>query len=209
MRAAVLSFHSALGSARRWRPLEQTDRTISAMELAVLVVLGVGSAVASAVMTRGLKIPGHNIVRVVLPMALGLALVPRRGSASVMGVGGLAGGTVITLAGVRGLGFGAATSLAVTGFIMDLALIGARSGRSIYVRLALAAVAANMLAFLAKASEKLWFPKPMEGQPFWEWLPKAIVSYPVCGILAGLIGAAACFRFTAGPRAAPKGEDAA
>jgi hypothetical protein len=191
MRATVLSFHSALGSARRWRPVDETDGTISAMEVVVLIVLGVGSAVASAMMKLGLGIPGHNILRVVLPMALGLALVPRRGSASIMNLSGVAGGGVFWLAGARGMGVGAMTSLGLTGFLMDLALVGARSGRAVYVRLALAGLAANMLAFAAKAFSE---------QRLTEWLPRAIVSYPVCGILAGLIGAAACFRFTSSRR---------
>jgi len=196
MRAAVLSLHPALGSARRLRPVDCTDRTISAIELALLVVLGVGSAVASAAVRLGLGIPGHNILRVVLPLALGMALVPRRGSASIMNLSGVAGGGVIWLAGARGMGTGAMTSLGLTGFLMDLALIGARSGRSIYVRLALAGLASNGLAFLAKAGSKLYLGASGGDRPLTTWLAEAAITYPVCGILAGLIGAAACFRFT-------------
>jgi hypothetical protein len=202
MRVAVLSFHPALGLARRWRPLDQTDRTISAVELAVLVVLGVGSAVASSAVRLGLGIPGHNILRVVLPLALGLALVPRLGSASIMNLSAVAGGGGLWLAGARGMGVGAMTSLGLTGFLMDLALIGARSGRSIYVRLALAGLASNVLAFLAKAGSKLYYGVAGGERPLASWLPEAAVTYTVCGILAGLIGAAACFRFSSGRRSA-------
>jgi hypothetical protein len=205
----VFSFNPALGSARRWRPLEQVERTISAAEFALLVVVGFGSAVVSAFGIRGLEIPGHNILRVVVPMALGLALVPRRGSASIMGLGAGAGGAVLWLEGVRGMGAGATTSLALTGFFLDLALIGARSGRSVYWRLALAGLASNMLAFAAKLVEKLSAAEPLDRHPLWEWLPRALASYPVCGLLAGLIGAAACFRFTVGPRSAQAPKDTA
>jgi hypothetical protein len=206
----VLGVHPALGSARRWwlgwqlncRPIGvEAERTISAAELAVLVVLGFASAVASAVLTRDLGIPGHSILRVVLPMAPGLALVPRRGSASIMGLSAGAGGAVFWLSGVHNFGVGAVTSLVLTGFLLDLAMIGARSGRSVYFRLALAGLASNLLAFAAKLAEKLLSPEAMGRQPFGSWLLKSLVSYPACGFLAGLIGAAACFRFTKTPQA--------
>jgi hypothetical protein len=65
-------------------------RAISAVEVAVLVLLGATAAAATALLDLPLRIPGHAILRLVFPMALGLALVPRRLSGSFMGVSALA-----------------------------------------------------------------------------------------------------------------------
>ena len=173
---------------------------ISARELAVLAVLGACAAVAAAVLTRGLGIPGHNIIRVVFPMALGLALVPRQGAASLMGASGLATAAVLRLLGVPAIGTGALTSLALTGVMVDLSLVGAQRGWSIYFRLGLAGLAANMTAFLVHGGEKI-----ILGRPLAPWWQLAIITYPACGIVAGLISAAAWFR--ARPRRGPHRHD--
>ena len=55
-----------------------------------LMLMGVAAASSATFLNRSLGIPGHAILRIVFPMTLGLALVPRHGggilmSASAMG----------------------------------------------------------------------------------------------------------------------------
>jgi hypothetical protein len=66
-----------------------------------------------------LQIPGHAILRAVLPMAIGLALVPRKNGGTVMGVAALGGELP---------GLGACTSLALLGPMLDLALRSSAAG---------------------------------------------------------------------------------
>jgi hypothetical protein len=189
MLSTVLARHDSLGAAGRLPAVAQPGTAISPVELAFLAALGGVTALAAAFLTRGLGIPGHNIIDVVFPMALGLTLVPRRGAASVMGVTSFAAAGVLTFGGIRGIGLGAMTSLLATGVLIDAALGGARTGRAIYVRLTLAALAANLLALAIRGGEKL-----LTGELLEPWLSKAIVTYPLCGLAAGLISAAVWFR---------------
>lgn len=201
MLSTVLARHDGLGAAGRLPAVSRPGTAISPAELTALAALGGVTALAAAFLTRGLGIPGHNIIDVVFPMALGLALVPRRGAASVMGVSSFAAAGVLMLGGVRGIGLGAMTSLLATGVFLDVALRGARTGRAIYLRLTLAALAANLLAFAIRGGEKLLVDGPL-AQPLAAWLPRAIVTYPLCGLAAGLISAAVWFRVGGGEREA-------
>jgi len=195
MLSTLLSVHGGLGGSGRFRSISRVGGQVTAAELATLFGLGACSAFLSAYMKLNLGIPGHNIIRVVFPMALGLALVPRRGAASAMGLSGLATGSFLTVVGAGHIGSGAITSLTLTGVLVDLALLGARRGWSIYYRLALAGLAANMVAFLVRAGTK----SLGGGQLIHPlWFSKASLTYPACGILAGLISAAVWFRATAG-----------
>jgi len=206
MLSTVLSVHEGLGSSGRLRPISRLSGQLSAAELGTLVGMGACAAVLSAYMRLNLGIPGHNIIRVVFPMALGLALVPRRGAGSTMGLSGLASGSLLTLLGAGRIGPGAITSLALTGVMVDVALLGARRGWSIYVRLALAGLAANMVAFAIRAATKY----SAAGHSLHAiWFSKAGFTYPACGILAGLISAAVWFRATGGGQAGPRSEDLA
>ena len=140
------------------------DRAISAIELCTLLLLGVCTAALTAFAEFRLGIPGSNIIRVVFPIALGLALVPRRGAASVMGLSGMFAGGVFCMGGAV-IGFGAATSLALTGILIDVALRGARSGRGIYIRLMAAGLAVNMAAFFIRAGAKIVLGPGLTGKP--------------------------------------------
>jgi hypothetical protein len=205
MRTTILSVHEPLSYSPRVRVLRPAAGTISVAELAVLVTAGVAAALLSGYVKLNLGISGHNIIRVVFPMALGLALVPRRGAASVMGASALGSAALFSMVGAPTLGAGAMTSLVLTGFFLDFALAGARSGRSVYVRLMLAGAAANLLAMLVRGGMKLLAGGQLEGLPLAVWLPKAIMTYPLCGAVAGLISAAVWFRFASdAPDADPK-----
>ncbi len=205
MRTTILSVHEPLSHSPRVRVLRPGAGAISAAELAVLVTAGVAAALMSGYVKLNLGISGHNIIRVVFPMALGLALVPRRGAASIMGSSALASAALFSMVGAPALGAGAMTSLILTGFFLDFALAGARSGRSVYLRLMLAGAAANLVAMLVRGGMKLLAGGQLQGLPLAVWFSKAIVTYPLCGAVAGLISAAVWFRFASqAPDADPK-----
>lgn len=198
MFSTILAAHEGLGVSHRFPAVSRSAERISAVELGTLFLLGSGAAALSVFLNLSLGIPGHNVIRVIFPMVLGLALVPRQGAGSVMGLSGLASAAVFSVAGARGIGAGAMTSLALTGVVLDLALLGARNGRSVYLRLAAAGVAANMVAFLMRGGVKMFTGGKVGAVPFAVWWPKAVITYPVCGAVAGLICAAVLFRATAG-----------
>ncbi len=196
---SVFAVREGLIDTGRFRSLTRPGRSISAAECGLLVLLGLVAAGLCG-LRLNLAIPGHNIIRVVFPMALGLALVPRRGAASIMGLSGSAGAAALVLGGSPGLGAGAATSLVLTGFLLDLALVKARSGPSVYVRLVLAGLAANLAAFLVRGGGKALGAGSPGHMPAETWWLKAPVTYAICGALAGLLGAAVWFRFAARPK---------
>jgi hypothetical protein len=208
MLAMILRVHQGLSISRRFPLAAPSGEAVSAREFGTLCFLGICAAFVSAFIRLGLGVPGHNIIRVVFPMALGLALVPRRGSASIMGLSGLLAGGVFMLAGARGLGAGAMTSLVLTGLLLELAMLNARTGWQVYLRLALAGVAANLIAFLMRGGVKFVEGGLVTGAPLAVWFPRAVISYPLCGALAGLISAAAWFRFAAHAAAGPDDEAA-
>lgn len=205
MSNSVLSYHEGLAGAGRLPTLSRAGARFSAVELSALVFLGACAGLLSGWLKLGLGIPGHNILRVMFPTALALALVPRRGTASI--VGGSAGVTTtgLMLGGSTTIGFGAATSLLLTGVLIDLALLGAKNGWSVYLRLVLAGLAANTVALAVKAGSKL-LATGGGAAPFATWWPKASVTYLVCGALAGLISAAVWFRFAGPHRHAESGD---
>jgi hypothetical protein len=67
------------------------------------------------------------------------------------------------------------------------------------VRLALAGLGANLVAFLVRGGAKLISGGAIEGMPLEVWLPWAAITYPAFGLLAGLISAAVWFRATRKP----------
>jgi hypothetical protein len=195
---SVLTVHEGLAGTGRLRSLSRQGERISAVEFGLLVLLGLAAAAFSGLVKLNLQIPGHNIIRVIFPLAFGLAVVPRRGAATIMGLSGSAGAGLFLLGGARGFGAGAVTSLVLTGFLLDLALVKARRGPSLYVRLVLAGLAANLAALLVRGGSKVvgvGFP----GLPLELWWPKAAVTYAACGALAGLASALVWFRFAAHP----------
>ena len=119
MASVNLPLHDALQRGTRLGWLASSGEHIRLAEAAFLVGCGVVAAVASQWLDFGLRIPGHAILRVVIPMGLGLALVPRRGAGTVMGISGLMSGLILGAVRVPGggLSLGALTSLALTGSI--------------------------------------------------------------------------------------------
>jgi hypothetical protein len=93
-------------------------------------------------------------------------------------------------------GFGALTSLLLCGVVLDAAIAWTRSGWRLYVGLALAGLTVNMAAFAVKAGSKLAGWGGRGGGGGWHaWFPRAAVTYPLCGLAAGVLCAVILFRF--------------
>lgn len=165
----------------------------AARDWLLLGLAGVVAATSSTWLDFSLKIPGHAILRAVFPMALGLALVPRKGAGLAMGAS--AGVTALLLrfasATGHGPGLGALTSLLATGPLLDVALWRARAGWRLWLGFAAAGLGANLLAFLVRgASKKLATPTSLTG-----WLQTAPVTYALCGLAAGLFSGMIWFAY--------------
>jgi hypothetical protein len=167
-------------------------------DVTILVGAGLTAAAATALVDFDLRIPGHAILRTMLPLSLGLALAPRRGSGLVMSVFAGLGILGLRIAGFAGGGAGALTSLLLTGPLLEAAARWSRHGWRLYLAFAVAGLASNTAAFAVR-----WAAKSAAGggggglgggRSLAEWQFPAIVTYAVCGLLAGLLAAAICFR---------------
>ena len=198
----ALKLHPGLSTSSRLRRLARTDEEISAAEWAALVGIGIVTAASSTLLNLHLRIPGHAILKVVFPIAAGLALVPRRGAGSIIGVSALI--TVVSLRlggfGGAGLGFGALTSLTVIGPLLDWTLRRARSSRSLYLGFILAGLAGNLLALLVRGTLKGLGWEHAGGRPLSVWLSQAVITYTLCGMVAGLLSAFVWFCARPGTR---------
>ncbi len=170
---------------------------ISAAELACLLVCGALAALAIGFLHLSLRVPGHAILRGVLPMAAGFALVPRRWAGTVMAVG--AGITSAAMSAMHIGSFPAPAMLSVfaLGPVLDVALLGRPTGWRLYARFVVAGAVANLLAYVLKVAG-IQLGVEMGGGGGREFMRFAIhtvlSSYILCGALAGYLGAAACFR---------------
>jgi hypothetical protein len=199
MQSIVFAPQSSLRASSRLPALSRSA-SVSAMEVACLVACGVLAALAIGFLHHSLRMPGHAIIRGALPMAMGLALVPRRSAGTVMAIG--AG---ITAAGLTAMNVGsfpvpAMLSVLVLGPVLDVALIGQSTGWRLYVKFVLAGAIANLLAYALKVAGVWLGIGIFSGGGYFARLSLAavIASYVLCGALAGLLGAAVCFRARGG-----------
>ncbi|MEW4529151.1 hypothetical protein [Maioricimonas sp. JC845] len=188
MAGSPLRIHAQLAASTRLRPLVSTAAAPRWSDWVLLSLAGIGAAVASVMLDFSLRIPGHAILRAVFPIALGFALVPRRGAGLAMSSAAIA-----TVFGMRlfstpggGLSLGAITSLATIGPLLDWSLGRTRGGWSIWRAFALAGLSANLLALIVRAGAKLTGLEHVGGRPLASWLPQAVLTYAICGLLAGL-----------------------
>ena len=180
-----------LSGAGRLPPLVRVRDRISAVELLLLFACGAAASAAVGLAKLGLGIPGHSIVLAALPMALGLSLAPRRMAGSLMSASALGTGLLLTSVTAASYGSGSFVSLTLLGPMMDVALRHADRGRRVYVALVIAGVATNALALASRAGAKILGFDP--GRPFDIWWLQALVTYPLSGALAGLLGALCWF----------------
>jgi uncharacterized membrane protein YgcG len=194
---------------------------ISAAELACLAVCGVLAAFAVGFIHLSLRVPGHAILRGAVPMAMGLALVPRRWAGIIMAI---VAGTTATAMSAAHVGVFPATSMLsvlALGPVLDLALLGKPLGWQLYARFAAAGAVANLLAFGLKfAGLQLGIETGgrgggggggfggggygggrgfgggggMGGGQVMSFGWTALLSFLLCGALAGLISGAIWFR---------------
>lgn len=198
MSSWALSVHAGLRSGSRLPALSREESSVRMSEWAVWLAMGIAAACASALPDWNLRIPGHAILRSVFPMALGLSLAPRCGAGGVMGVIACATALTLRCSGRAEVGFGALTSLSLTGPLLDVALWKAQAGWRLYAGIIAAGLSSNLIAIGIKVTEKLL----MSGgggskRSFGAWLAQAAWTYPLCGALAGLLSAVIWFRWRA------------
>jgi hypothetical protein len=183
-----------LGAAR-FPSLADSRERVSVAELLILLTCGAAAAAAIGVVKLSLGIPGHSIVLAGLPMALGVSLAPRRLAGSVMSAGALGTAWTLTATGVASYGSGSIVSLSLLGPMMDIALSRARTGWRVHAALLLAGVGTNLLALGSRAATKV-LGLDAGARPFDSWWLQALITYPLSGAIAGIVGALFWFRFS-------------
>jgi hypothetical protein len=192
--ASPMPLIRSLDEASRFaRPAIRSDR-VAATEWAILLAAGAVSAVIS-LSVGGFRIPGSAILQAVLPMAAGLALVPRRGSGLTMGTAALACG--VGMRGIAALGVAHVNPselarLFLLGVCLEVGPARASDKRFVWLWFVTAGLAANLLGFAIKMGM---------GQLGWEGIgrhsipwPVRLTSFAVCGAVAGGISAVIFFR---------------
>jgi hypothetical protein len=182
------SINEGLAAAGRFPAVTRVRARISSSEIALLILCGAAAATASGFIRLGLRLPGHSIILSLIPMALGLALAPRRLSGFIMSASAFGTGAVFNLTGIGHLGSGAFVSLCLSGPVMDLAVSKFRSGWKLYFGLVLAGICTNLLALSSRGASKL-LGLDLGTRPFDSWWTQAIITYTLSGAIAGLIGA--------------------
>jgi hypothetical protein len=183
-----------LRSASRLPSLWQQAR-VSILELACLLACGaLGMFAVGALHQMRIPVPGNAILRGTLPMAFGLALVPRRSAGLVMTIG--AGLTAATMSwiGIGRFPFAAMLSVLALGPLLDLALAGGAKSWRLYARFAVAGASANLLAYAAKiAALQFGVSTGSEGNfASFGWV--GFVLFVLFGAAAGFVSAAIWFR---------------
>jgi hypothetical protein len=201
------SINEGLAAAGRLPSLARIRERISAYEIVLLILCGAAAATASGFIRLGLRMPGHSIVLSMIPMALGLALAPRRLSGFIMSASAFGTGAAFNLTGMAHIGSGAFISLCFIGPVMDLAVSKFRNGWKLYFGLVLAGICTNLLALSSRGASKLLGLDLAGTRPFGSWWTQAILTYSLSGALAGLIGAL-CFFHLRKQRSKPDADDA-
>jgi len=143
-------------------------------------------------------IPGHAIIKVMIPMALGLSLAPARSAGSIMGISGLITAFIgQTLTEGPGTRTGAYTSLVCTGVLMDFTLYFANTGWKLYTGLMVSGLIANLIALYVRSGFKSFL--KINIFDFNTWFQTAAFTYPICGLLAGLLCALLVFKLKNSP----------
>jgi hypothetical protein len=184
--------HHGLAAAGRIHPMARMRERISAAEIVLLIFCGAAAAAASGFIRLGLRLPGHSIVLSMVPMALGLALAPRKLAGCIMSAGALGMAAAFGLSGMTHYGSGASVSLCLMGPMMDLAVTRVRAGWRLYLGLISAGIVTNLLALASRSASKLLGLDMAGMRPFGTWWTQAIITYSLSGAVAGLIGAL-CF----------------
>ena len=198
-KAGLLRLDEDLRLVSRFPALGAERDAARLLDLATLVGAGAAAALLTHLLRLHLGIPGSSIMFSVVPLSLGVALVPRRGAGAVMSVAALATSAALWLAGLHLDGVGAMTSLVVTGPLLDVAGRWHRPGWRLYAGFVAAAAVSNAAAFAVRGAAKALALGGTAGGGLHVWWPRAVVSYAAAGVIAGLVSAAAWFRLRARP----------
>lgn len=193
----MLTSHPGLRTTSRLQNWVCDHQAAPAADWMLLMVFGAFAAICSACLDIGLqRIPGHAILRVVFPLAVGLAIVPRHQAGTVMAGSAFVTSLVLWLSGIRSeaLGIGALTSLLTIGPLLDLTLQKANNGWKQYAAFAVAGLGSNLLALLVRGAAKATGFEAAGRRPLGEWLAQAAWTYAACGLLAGILSAPILFR---------------
>ena len=196
MAALNLPRHPGLFSTTRLRLIVSNESSATVLDWLILLTAGVLAACASTFLDLNIKqVPGHAILKVVFPMAMGLALVPRRGAGCTMATTAFLTGVSLNLAGFKGegIGVGALASLTATGPLLDWTLRHSAGGWRQYVAFGLAGLSSNLIAFAVRGGAKALGWEAPGRRPLGEWLMQASYTYVLCGLAAGLISGVILF----------------
>jgi len=196
MSSLNLPRHPGLFATTRLKVITSDAMTAPLADWLLLISFGAIAAIASLCLDLQIRrIPGHAILKVVFPIAMGLAIVPRKGAGTVMGGSALATAMLLRLSGIQGegLGLGALTSLLATGPLLDVTLRRAAAGWRQYLGFAVAGLMSNLFALLARGLAKVVGFELPGRRPLAEWLAQASITYVLCGLIAGVLSAAILF----------------
>ena len=192
-----LSLHAGLWPRSRITALTGATPRFRYWEIALLMLCGVAAVLAVEYLPSPLKrMPGQAILRSMLPLALGMAAVPRYGSGCVMSLSSLLTVGCLRM-GSAELGIGAVTSACLVGGLLDAALLFARRGWQLYGGFVLAGLLGNLAAMATRGGKKWVGLDDLLDRPWHEWLSQAVVTYPLFGIVAGLVSAILLFSMRA------------
>lgn len=188
-----------LKNSSRMPQMLREGQGVRLLEIGTLMMCGVVAAtIIGCFQIRGLRIPGYVILGGVLPMSLGLALVPRRMAGGIMSLSAAAMSAAMYFSHWGNVQIAGFVSLLVLGPLLDLAALGTTRGWRLYARFVVAGGIANLIAFGARwlSAFEGW---EMQGGgrrvlAFW---PSALTSFILCGAVAGLISAMVWFRWRA------------
>lgn len=156
---------------------------------------GILATFAVAFLPLPIRVPGHAILKATLPIVVGVSLAPRLYAGTLAGLSaGISTGALLLL-GIGHLQTAAVAALLAIGPALDLALRTAeRGGWSLYLRMAFAGLAANLLAFVVRWGIA-WLGVDSVGPHMLKHIGWGTgLSFALCGVLAGLVSAAICFR---------------
>jgi hypothetical protein len=166
----------------------RTDEGFTARELSILAAAGVVATLAIAFLQTPLRIPGHAILKAALPLACGMAFVPKPLAGTTMGSASLFAAGALLLAGVGNLQAAAVVSLLFVGPAFDWARHKADSSRPVLIaRFALVGLGVNLIAFAVRFGTAFWQADGWHPLNFRTLGSTAMVSFVVCGIVAGVI----------------------
>lgn len=194
--------YASLKDATRLRSLDRIAERTSVRDISILLAAGALAALAIAWLPLPLRVPGHVILKAAAPIVLGIAAAPRPFAGLIAGVGAAGTLGVLIVTGVGHVPTAAATSLLALGPAIDLAVMSLQHSRlSVYLQFALAGLAANFLAFAVRWCTAWLGLDALQSHQFRHFGWIALLSYSVCGVVAGLLCAVVAFRST--PQTSP------